>query len=172
MMDEKYIERIFPEIQEIKDKKLRQGVVRTWLLAIERGRWQNIEDVPFTLLNDTKRTLIEHTRSVTAMAMAVARSRRDLDLDTVIAAGLVHDVGKLLEYERKGRGFTKSAHGKMVRHPVSGYGLALEAGLPLEVAHVVAAHSTEGEVVARSREAIVIHHCDFIDFDIARSAKP
>ena len=65
--------------------------------------------------------------------------------------------------------FVKSAYGKLVRHPVSGYGLALEAGLPLEVAHIIAAHSKEGEFIQRSKEAIVINHCDFIDFDIARS---
>jgi hypothetical protein len=57
----------------------------------------------------------------------------------------------------------------MIRHPVSGYGLVLEAGLPVEIAHIVAAHSREGESVNRSPEAIVIHHCDFIDFDIART---
>jgi putative nucleotidyltransferase with HDIG domain len=171
-MDEKYIEGIFPEIAEIKDHRLRHGVVKTWLLAAERGKWQRIDDVPFTLLTDTKKTLVQHTRTVTAMAIAVARAREDLDLDIVIAAGLVHDVGKLLEYERKGQVFVKSAYGRMVRHPVSGYGLALEAGLPVEVAHVVAAHSAEGESIARSKEAIVIHHCDFIDFEIARSVNP
>jgi HD superfamily phosphodiesterase len=102
------------------------------------------------------------------MAIAVARTRQDLDLDTIIAAGLVHDVGKLLEYCRKGRAVSKSKHGRLVRHPISGYGLALEVGLPLEIAHIIAAHSREGDAVKRSREAIVIHHCDFIDFDIAR----
>ena len=168
-MNKKYIEKIFPEINEIGDKQLRQGVVKAWLLAIKRGGWRRIDDVPFTLLSKTKRTLIQHTRAVTQMAMAVASTRQDLDRDILIAAGLLHDVGKLLEYSRKRKTIVKSMFGKLVRHPVSGYGLALEIGLPLEVAHIIAAHSKEGEGVARSREAVVIHHCDFIDFDIARS---
>ena len=171
-MDKAYVEKIFPEIKHIKKQELRDGVVKAWLLAAEKGNWEKIDDVPFTLLADTKRTLIEHTRLVTAMAMAIAQKRDDLDFEVLVAAGLVHDVGKLLEYCRQGQNIVKSAHGKLVRHPVSGYNLALEAGLPLEVAHVVAAHSTEGEVVARSPEAIVIHHCDFIDFDITRAMKP
>ena len=171
-MDKAYIEKIFPEIKEITNKELRDGVVKAWLLAAEKGKWQKIDDVPFTLLADTTKTLIEHTRTVTTMAKAIAHERDDLDLDVLIAAGLVHDVGKLLEYCRQGQNIVKSAHGKLVRHPVSGYGLALEAGLPLEVVHVIAAHSKEGEVVTRSKEAIVIHHCDFIDFDITRAMKP
>ena len=168
-MNRKYIEKILPEINEIADKQLRQGVVKAWLLAMERGGWKRIDDVPFTLLVKTKRTLIQHTRTVTTMAMAVARTRQDLNHDTLIAAGLLHDVGKLLEYSRKRKAFVKSKFGRLVRHPVSGYGLVLEVGLPLDVAHIIAAHSKEGEGVARSKEAIVIHHCDFIDFDIARS---
>jgi len=168
-MNRKEIEKIFPEISGIKEIKLRDGVINTWLLAIKRGNWTTIEDIPFTLLITTKKTLIEHTRSVTQMAMAIGQGRSDLNLDIVITAGLVHDVGKLLEYELKNGRYVKSTYGKLVRHPVSGYGLALEAGLPLEVAHIVAAHSDEGENVARTPEAVLIHHCDFIDFDIEKT---
>ncbi|MBE0432558.1 HD domain-containing protein [candidate division WOR-3 bacterium] len=170
-MDRGYIEKALPEIKKIKDPRLRDGVVKAWLLAIEKGRWTRIDDIPFTLLTATKATLLQHTRSVTNMALAIAsaRKRTDLDIDTLIAGALVHDVGKLLEYARKGKAIAKSEHGKRVRHPVSGYGLAIEAGLPLEVAHIIATHSKEGEGMVRSNEAVVIHHCDFIDFDICQS---
>ncbi|MDH4211397.1 MAG: HD domain-containing protein [candidate division WOR-3 bacterium] len=168
-MDRKYIEDIFPQIDKIENKELRDGVVKAWLLAIEKGKWDKIDDVPFTLLAKVEASLIEHTRTVTDMAMAIGQTRKDLDMDVLIAGALVHDVGKLLEYERQGTTITKSGYGKLVRHPVSGYGLVLEAGLPVEVAHIVAAHSKEGESVTRSPEAIIIHHCDFIDFDIAKT---
>jgi putative nucleotidyltransferase with HDIG domain len=168
-MDREYIEKILPEVKEIRNEELRNGVTNAWLLAIRKGKWQEIEDVPFTLLAKVRTTLIEHTRTVTRMAIAIASTRQDLNRDILIAGGLVHDVGKLLEYCRRGKEVVKSEYGDKVRHPVSGYGIALEAGLPLEVAHIVAAHSKEGEGVTRSAEAIVIHHCDFIDFDIAKS---
>ncbi|HEX7320757.1 MAG TPA: HD domain-containing protein [bacterium] len=169
-MNKKFFNKIFPEIVLIKSKKLRAGVIEAWILAAKKGKWNanNIRKVPFTLLTNTKKTLIQHTRSVTKMAMAVAGVRKDLDFDIVIAGGLIHDVGKLLEYEYSNRAYRKSEYGRLVRHPVSGYGLALEAGLPLAVAHIAAAHSDEGEKVTRSAEAILIHHCDFIDFDIER----
>lgn len=170
-MNKKYIEKIFPEIKKIKQSSIRKGVIDAWILGIKKGHWKRINDIPFTLLIKTKKTLIEHTRMVTSMAMAIASKRHDLNMDFVIAGGLVHDIGKLLEYKKKGRKFIKSNYGELVRHPVSGYGLAIEAGLPLEVAHIVAAHSVEGEKAKRSNEAILINHCDFIDFEIEK-AKP
>lgn len=168
-MDRNYITTVFPEIHKIHDKVLRGHVIDVWLMAMKRGGWEKLEHIPFTLLLNTKRTLVEHTRAVTRMAMSIAGERRDMDRDIVIAGGLVHDVGKLLEYTQKKRQVVKSDYGKRVRHPISGYALAQEAGLPEEVAHIIATHSTEGEKVKRSPESIVIHHCDFIDFEIEKS---
>lgn len=168
-MNKKYILRIFPEIKEIKSVKLQECVVKTWHLAMKLGKWRNIDRIPFTLLIKTKKTLVEHTRIVTRMAIVVAKQRRYVKLDHIIAGGLVHDVGKLLEYQKKGNKYIKSKYGHLIRHPVSGYKLALDAGLPIEVAHIVAAHSVEGEKVKRSPEAVIINHCDFIDFDIERA---
>jgi putative nucleotidyltransferase with HDIG domain len=168
-MNEKYIIKLFPEIKKIKDSELRKGVVNIWVLAMQKGGWSEIDSIPFTLLIPTTRTLVEHTRAVTNMAIAIADQRSDLNVDHIICGALAHDAGKLLEYKKSGDHFIKSEYGKLIRHPVSGYGLALDAGLPVEIAHIIAAHSSEGEKVTRSNEAVVIHHCDFIDFDIARS---
>jgi putative nucleotidyltransferase with HDIG domain len=168
-MDKKTISDLFPEIGDIQDKNLRAGVIESWLLAAKRGRWQRIDDIPFTLLIPTKKTLVEHTRLVTQMAVALAQAREDVVVDIVRCGGLVHDVGKLLEYQRSGNSVVKSPQGVLIRHPVSGYGLVLEAGLPMEIAHIVAAHSSEGDKVKRSKEAIIINHCDFVDFDIEKS---
>lgn len=161
---------IFPELEGITDPKLRQGVLKVWEMALERGGWEvsDLRGIPFTLLISAETSLLEHTSRVTRMAIAAARERDDLDMDRVIAGGLLHDVGKLLEYERREGKVQKSKAGELVRHPVSGYALALEAGLPLEVAHIVLAHSEEGEKLKRTPEAILIHHCDFIDFEVAR----
>ncbi len=169
IMNKKYILKTFPEIKKIKSAILQERVINTWLLAMKRGKWRSIDKIPFTLLIKTKKTLVEHTRIVTLMAIAVAGQRKDVKLDHIIAGGLVHDVGKLLEYKKQGNKYIKSKYGHLIRHPISGYKLALDGGLPVEVAHIVAAHSAEGEKVKRSKEAVIINHCDFIDFDIERS---
>jgi putative nucleotidyltransferase with HDIG domain len=164
------LRRLLPEVSQIRNPKLIEGVLKAWQLALERSCWKvdDLEHIPFTLLVPTTTSLLEHTRRVTRMAMAVARERGDLNMDYVIAGGLLHDVGKLLEYEQRGGHTTKSKSGELVRHPVSGYALTRETDLPLEVSHIVISHSDEGEKVKRTPEAIVIHHCDFIDFEIAK----
>lgn len=163
------IEILFPEFSEIKDGGLRKKVIELWVLAAERGRWEDIKNIPFTLLSPTKTSLIDHTRRVTRMAISVAKIREDLNYDYIVAGGLCHDVGKLLEYERVQKKVKKSRYGELLRHPISGAMLAQEVGLPLEVIHIIAAHSTEGEKLKRTPEAIIIHHCDFIDFDIEKN---
>jgi putative nucleotidyltransferase with HDIG domain len=165
------IEKLLPEVKQIADKDLQRKVLRTWLLAVEKGRWARIDDIPFTLLiPDVGISLLEHTRTVTRMANSIGRVLGGVNLDYLIAGGLTHDVGKLLEYGRRGKKIAKSVHG-MVRHPVSGYALGVEAGLPEEVCHIIAAHSVEGESMTRSKEAIIVNHCDFIQFEIVKSLK-
>ena len=101
--------------------------------------------------------------------MANVREEK-LNKDHCVAGALLHDVGKLLEYEMKDGKIMKSAFGGKTRHPAAGAQLAEEAGLPKEVIHIIAAHSHEGDTMNRTPEAIIIHHCDFIDFEIKKTA--
>jgi putative nucleotidyltransferase with HDIG domain len=173
MPDKSYIERTFPEVNDIGNETLREQIVNLWVAAMIKGGWETLEDIPFTLLiPDLKKNFVQHTRTVTKMAMNIAFQREDLRRDLVIAGALVHDIGKLLEYtaveDKKGVKVEKSEFGELVRHPVSGAALAWENGLPPEIVHIIAAHSKEGELVRRIPEAIVIFHCDFIDFEIEK----
>jgi len=168
-MSKEYIVSTFPELEEIKDQELKAKVIEALVVAMERGGWTDLSKIPFTLIiPGLKKNLVEHFRMVTQMAMAVASKRDDLDMDLVIAGGLLHDVGKMLEYAEVEGKIVKSENGKLLRHPVSGAALVLELGLPERLAHILAAHSKEGEFVKRLPEAILIFHCDFIDFEIEK----
>ena len=168
-MSKEYVLKTFPELGKMKDQKLKEKVVAAFAEAMKRGRWTELDKIPFTLLiPNLKKNYIDHTRKVTQMAMAVAEQRDDLDMDLVIAGGLLHDVGKLLEYEEKDGKVVTSSNGKLLRHPVSGAALVLEMGLPEKLGHIVAGHSKEGDLVKRISEAILIFHCDFIDFEIEK----
>lgn len=167
MSYEDQVVRELPEIEMIGDEMLRRMVVQVYAAAMKRGGWTSLRDVPFTLLLRSERNFLDHIRFVTRTAVFIARERGDLDLDVVCAGALLHDIGKLLEYRADGKG--KSELGRLVRHPISGAGLAMEFGLPGNVVHVIATHSREGEGVERTPEAILVHHCDFIDFEIERS---
>ena len=88
-----------------------------------------------------------------------------VDLDVTIAGAILADVGKLLEYDIKDGKSCKSDMGTYVRHPFSGVGIAMEAGVPPEVCHIIAAHAGEGNLVTRSTEAYVVHHADFMTYE-------
>ena len=165
------IHKLLPEIDQIGDATLRDKVVHVWETALERSTFTDLGMIPFTLLiEDLDDTLVEHTGRVTRTVASVARTRGDLDMDTVLAGAILHDVGKVLEYEMgPGDKVVKSEMGKRLRHPVSGAALASELGLPLGVVHIIAAHAGEGNMVTRTPEAIVVHHVDMIDFEIAKA---
>ncbi len=165
------LEAVFPLLKEIKDEELKEKVKECYRIAMERGGWNNLEEIPFTLLVDNAYSYVEHVNNVAKMAYEIGKVRGDLDMDILIAGALLHDVGKLLEYEKKNGDVSKSEFGKYVRHPVSGAAIAMEVGLDKKVVNIIAAHSKEGEFVERCKEAIVIHHCDFIDFEIVRGEK-
>jgi putative nucleotidyltransferase with HDIG domain len=169
-MDGRDIRGLLPEVDGIADPDLKEMVVRVWDVALERSAFDDVMDVPFTLLiEDLDDTLVEHTRRVTRMADAVAQARGDMDRDIVLAGALLHDVGKILEYEPgPGGKVVKSEMGKRLRHPVSGAALASELDLPLPVVHIIAAHAGEGNMVTRTPEAILIHHVDMTDFETTK----
>jgi putative nucleotidyltransferase with HDIG domain len=166
---------LFPEVNEIKDGDLKKKVISVWEEAIEQGGWkvEDLEKLPFTLLIPTcKVNLIEHTRAVTHTALEVAKvisefygKKVEIDFDLLLAGGILHDVGKLLEYVSHEGRITKSNGGKFLRHPFSGASLAYKHGLPDEVVHMIATHAREGDGGFRSVEAMIIHYADYINFE-------
>ena len=171
MVDRKEIKSIFSkELQWIKDENLRNKVVTVWAEAANRGNWNSVNDAPFTLLIENSGKLTEHTKRITNLAKVVYDQREEnLNLDFLIAGALLHDVGKLLEYVKQGNKYVKGEYGNKFRHPVSGALLAKELGLPDEIVLIIYAHSHEGDKLKRSPEAVIVNHCDFIDFEIKKS---
>ena len=171
MVEIKDIKNIFSkELSWIKNKELREKVVDVWKKASDQGKWKKLDDVPFTLLIENSGKLTDHTKRITNLAKAIYDKRKEkLNLDYLIAGALLHDVGKLLEYDVIDGKVVKGEYGKKFRHPVSGALLARELGLPDEIVLIIYAHSHEGDKLERSPESVIVHHCDFIDFHIKKS---
>lgn len=166
------------QLDRIDDVELREKVVNCWVVACERGGYETVEQLramPFTLLTECHGVnFIEHTTAVTEGAIALALAQLDsydempypVDLDRLVAGGLLHDVGKILEIEQDGEGgFRKSRSGMCARHPISGAILAAEAGLPDEVVNTIACHAKEGDGRPQVLETILIHQADFATFN-------
>jgi putative nucleotidyltransferase with HDIG domain len=173
------IQKLFPELKEIRDDALREKVIAVWEESITRGGWQpeELEAIPFTLLaGKIEMRFIEHVRSCAQMCIVVEKvlnnvwgDRVPIRHDTLVAGALLADVGKPLEYARQDGRIVKGHYGDMLRHPFSGVALCYKHGIPEEVMHIVATHSKEGDHVQRTIESIIFHHADFIDFDIAKA---
>ncbi|MBF0545537.1 MAG: HD domain-containing protein [Candidatus Riflebacteria bacterium] len=167
--------KLIPEFQEIKNPELREKTVAAFMLAMEKGGWkaEDLSKIPFTLLiKDTTISFLEHTRAVTRICIGMAdamtpifKDRLPIDRDILISGGILHDVGKLLEYKRDGKGYGKSESGKLLRHPFSGVQIATLAGLPDSISHIIANHSHEGDHGKRTTEGILLHHADFTTFE-------
>lgn len=172
MSDE--IRMVLPEVDWIEDEGLREAVIRTYARALKEGGWapEDLTQMPFTLIKDTDISYADHVRAVTRIARAVYDVFKDLfggriqvNRDVLLAGALLHDVGKLVEVERKDGRYQKSTGGKVLRHPFSGVALASAEGLPPGVLHIIAAHSKEGDPYPRTPEGVIVHHADFTCFD-------
>ena len=170
------VKRIWPELEWIQDLDLRERTTDCWVRACESSPLtpEDLESIPFTLkVPDCPVSFMAHKRLVVHVSRDSARSMREffgaalpLDMDVVVAGAILADVGKLLEYEGDGAGGSRqSARGKYVRHPFTGVALAMECGLPDAVSHIIATHAGEGDMVARSTEAWIVHHADFMTFE-------
>lgn len=152
-MNRDEILRCFPELMQIKDESLRGVCVKTWLLAIEESGVSDqefIETLCHKSLRDCPVTLVRHTRGVIKLAVRIAEQLIEdfseyipLDLDMVIAAACLHDVGKIYEHMRDHDGNLTWAAANL-HHPITGAAVALKTGCPPEVVYTIANHSHEG----------------------------
>jgi putative nucleotidyltransferase with HDIG domain len=179
MIASKDVEQLFhDQLAAIENEDVRKKVILVWIEACKQGGWETVEElkgIPFTLLTKTYGIgLVEHTIAVTEGALALADAQIDayskmpyvVNTDRLIAGGLLHDVGKLLEAEKDGKGgFRKSKKGMYARHPISGAILAAQAGLPEDIVNTIACHAKEGEGAPKVLETVLIHQADFATFD-------
>jgi putative nucleotidyltransferase with HDIG domain len=164
-----------PEFHFIQDEDLREKTINVWEEAMELGNWDiaDLLAMPFTLLIEhTPVNIITHTRAVTRSSMQIAdvlmeeyKDRVSIDRDFLLSGALLHDVGKLFEYEKKNGVFVKSAAGQLLRHPISGAAFAYKFGIPQDVLHIIACHSKEGDGARKTVEAVIVNHADFVNFE-------
>jgi putative nucleotidyltransferase with HDIG domain len=170
------VKKMWPELEWIKDKILREKTAKTWEIALERSvlKAADLDKIPFTLLcgPGLKVSFMAHKRCVVHIAKASGEKMNEffttdlpVNMDVLISGAILADVGKLLEYELDKDGkVVQGKYGQYLRHPFSGVSLAEECGLPPEVCHIIAAHAHEGDIVKRTTEAYIVHHADFMTF--------
>ena len=179
-LDEKGLRDLFPEVAEIQDSKMRQGVVDIWREIAAEMAWNRFEDIPKNIKAERYRSLTVHIRSVTRMALSLAEiakedQGRSYDRDLLIAICLLHDASKPVETEPDPDGAaipgstvlpvrvsdlgSNLPHATYITHKV------LEKGLGNRLAHLLITHTHSCNVRGKGWEAAVLFYADFADTD-------
>jgi len=120
--------------------------------------------------------LAEHTLSMTSLAMALCSHYPELDRDMMIAGCLLHDIGKIEEFDYSTVPFNYTDAGRLVGHLVLGSEMVRReavkiSGFPSDrlnnLTHLILSHHGRHEFGSPSlpmtREAILLHHLDDVD---------
>lgn len=123
--------------------------------------------------------LAKHSLAVTRYALAlyeVSLSRELINRDLLVAGSLLHDIGKVKTYSTQGYAFDYTDSGQLEDHIALGIrllGRAIDvikdfpSGLERELFHIVLSHHGElqfgSPVSPKSREALIVAHCDSLD---------
>ncbi len=110
--------------------------------------------------------LIEHTVGVATVCRELCQLHPRLRADLLLAAALLHDVGRTVELE-PGPGFRQTSEGRLLGHVHLGARLieqragALDPDARAEVLHAVACHHDAR--AAKTAEAAVLYHANQLD---------
>jgi len=104
--------------------------------------------------------LLEHTVGVATLSREVAQLHPRLRADLLLAAALVHDVGRTRELGPP-PAFRPTEEGKLLGHVHLGLRRLEAANAPAELLHAVAAHHDVR--AARTAEAAVLFHANQLD---------
>ncbi len=120
--------------------------------------------------------LAEHTISVSGLAMKMCDHYPVLDRDLLLAGALLHDIGKIEEFDFSTVPFTYTDSGRLVGHLVMGSEMVRKraeniSGFPAnrldQLIHLILSHHGRYEFgspcLPMTMEAILLHHLDDID---------
>jgi len=165
--DTQYIENLLPSIKEITAPDIRQKVAQAWLNLWHEGSYRRIEDCSWfeAMRGEITWSNHEHSEQVAKVAIAAAQAVREaqgieVNMDYVIAGALLHDVDKLVTFDGRTHELTNKGAG--LPHGFFGAKAALDVGLPVEIAHICLAHTSDSPTKPRTVEAVIVHFADFI----------
>ena len=119
--------------------------------------------------------LLEHTLGVCQLAAFIIEQHPELDADLLIAAAILHDIGKIDEFTYE-RSFRYSDQGGLIGHTAIAVSMIEKKareidGFPGELLGVLlhlvlshhGAHEFGAPILPVTAEAVALHHCDNID---------
>jgi 3'-5' exoribonuclease len=120
--------------------------------------------------------LLEHTLSVTGLAVGLSRHYPGLDRDLLVAGALLHDIGKVREFSFSSVPFDYTESGRLIGHLVLGSEIVRRRAEQISelvperldrLLHLILSHHGRYEFgspcLPMTVEAILLHHLDDMD---------
>ncbi len=177
--------KMFEELLNIAKQGIADEAVRTLTINILQSNREALLTLPAATRNHHAYVAgwLEHTLSVTRTAAHLADKYDEyypdmsprLDKGLVVAGAILHDIGKLREYEQQPAGTVYSVEGVLIGHMLQGRDIVREAAAAcklsvetlLRLEHVVISHQGKPEwgapKVPMTPEAVIIHYADDLD---------
>jgi 3'-5' exoribonuclease len=179
---------MFDELTRIVRERIDQPALRKIAESILTKYQKEIKTFPAARHNHHAFVggLLEHTLSVTRTAMFLADKYAEyypdmqppLNKGLVVAGAILHDIGKLREYDCRPEGAAYSAEGALIGHMLLGRDIVREASAEVKIdadtllrlEHVIVAHQRLPEWGSpkppMTPESLLVHYADDIDAKI------
>ena len=165
------------QLSKIIDPSIKKKVVETWVEACRQGGWESIhalEKLPFTIATDANGIgLVQHIKASTEGAAALAEIQKkyipdfpDLDMDIIVAGGLLNDINKVIVFELDESGhYGNKISTSEATNTFPGVAVTRDNGLPDSIVKLVEYECRKGAGGPGNIETIFVQHADFITFD-------
>lgn len=157
---------MFPQFEQIADAGLKQKVIEIWDELWAMSEFEDIETVPTS--GEIATPNLPHSRSVLTMCLQVADSFEryhgvKVDRDVLIAAAILQDASKVVEYRPVAGGVERTDIGRTYGHAFWVTMLAAQKGLPSAISHILITHSPQAAKFPQSLEGKIIYYVDQLD---------
>ncbi|MBM3571092.1 MAG: HD domain-containing protein [Alphaproteobacteria bacterium] len=158
---------MFPEVTRIADPALRGKIDAVWNDLWSKSDFNDIADVPTS--GEIPYPNLPHARAVLKLCLAIADIFENIhgirvDRDVLIAAAILQDASKVVEYRPKpGGGVEKAEIGKSYPHAYWAAHISTRHGVPPAIVHIILTHSPSAARFPDSLEGKIIYYADQLD---------
>jgi hypothetical protein len=157
---------LFPEVALIQDEDLRAKVESVWQELWQASDFESTDQLATS--PEIPYLHIPHNRAVVDMALAVASAFErfhgvKVDRDVLVAAALLQDASKLVEYTLVDGKVALSALGREYPHAFYAAHTALKHGVPDAICHIVLTHTPQAASFPTSLEGKILYYVDQLD---------
>lgn len=158
---------MFPQVAQIKDRKLRAAVIAVWEELWARSPWTDIATVPTS--PEVPYPTLPHNQCVLEMAIAVADAFErhhdvKVDRDHLIAVAVLQDASKVVEFAPGPDGKPEMTDlGKNYPHAFWAAHLAIQHGIADDIVHGLLTHTPQSAKFPNTLEGKILYYVDQID---------